>query len=241
MPQVLTTNASIRCPHGGIGTSLPAHPLWTVDGAPVLVEGDRGVVAGCPFLAYPCIEYTLHSMGLNATMVDGLPVILVTDINLTNSGLPLTMLEFHTTLDDSTPAPLPPLEAGQDAPPLPAALDDFAVPLVSVTPPGHSVARASPPPELVASFRLTAAHPLHWTLMLIDEPEREHREVSAGEPPDLLLDPPGGAWRTAELEVRLTMKAGFLGGLMPGLHHFYMTAVSRRGLSACREHTLLVT
>ena len=47
MPQVLTTNAVIVCPHGGLGTSLPTDPKWSVNGGIVLLEGDTGTLA-CP-------------------------------------------------------------------------------------------------------------------------------------------------------------------------------------------------
>src|SRR5690348_8195629 len=69
MPQILTTNAIITCPHGGKGTTIPTVPKWRINGGFVSVEGDTGSLA-CPFLIYPCIGYTLQSMGLNATTMD---------------------------------------------------------------------------------------------------------------------------------------------------------------------------
>ena len=32
MPQVLTTNAMIMCPHGGTGSTVPAIPKWQING-----------------------------------------------------------------------------------------------------------------------------------------------------------------------------------------------------------------
>ena len=64
-------------------------------------------------------------MGLNASQIDGQKVILVTDFNQSFTGLPLTMAETHTTIDNSTPAPIP---AGQPAPPLSPALADVVKP-----------------------------------------------------------------------------------------------------------------
>src|SRR5947209_20331276 len=107
MPQVLTTNALILCPHLGQGTSVPSDPKWSVNGGTVLLENEIGALS-CPFIPFPCVGYQLHSMGLNATQIDGRQVILTTDFNLTFTGLPLTMTDFHTTIDDSSPAPIPP-------------------------------------------------------------------------------------------------------------------------------------
>ena len=65
---------------------------------------------------FPCTGYQLRSMGLNATQIKGERVILATDFNQTCTGLPLTMIETHQIIDNSTPAPIP---DGQPAPPLP--------------------------------------------------------------------------------------------------------------------------
>src|SRR5690349_1532670 len=113
MPQVMTTNAIVLCPHGGQGVTTPTAPLWSVNGGFVVREGDSGVLS-CPFLT-PCIGYTLRSMGLNSTKIGGVSAIMVTDFNQSFTGLPLTITETHTTIDNSTPAPLPP---GGAAPPL---------------------------------------------------------------------------------------------------------------------------
>src|SRR5215204_4671542 len=130
MPQVLTTNAIITCPHGGLGTTTPTDPKWTVNGGFVVLENDPGVLA-CPFI-YPCVGYQLKSMGLNATQIDGRKVILATDFNQSITGLPLLMVETHQTFDDSTPGPIP---AGGTAPPLSPALADAITPVVTVAPP----------------------------------------------------------------------------------------------------------
>src|SRR2546423_13209144 len=113
MPQVMTTNATVVCPHGGVGQSTPTSPKWRVEGGLVLRENDPGVLS-CNFLP-PCVGYQLRSMGLNASKLDGAHVILVTDFNQTFTGLPLKISEVHHTIDNSTPAPIP---VGQEAPPL---------------------------------------------------------------------------------------------------------------------------
>src|ERR1700761_2036862 len=104
MPLVLTTNAVVMCPHVGPGTTTPLTPIWTVNSGFVTAEGDTGVLA-CPFILCPCVGYTLKSMNLNATQIEGRQVILVTDFQQSFTGLPLTIQDFHTTSDDSTPAP----------------------------------------------------------------------------------------------------------------------------------------
>src|ERR1051326_5236054 len=131
MPKPLTTNAQILCPHGGIGTSIPSDPKWTINNGFVLLENDTGTLA-CPYLPYPCIGYQLKSMGLNATQIDGRKVILDTDFNQTFTGLPLFITEFHQTIDNSTVAPIP---SGQDAPPLSPELADTVRPVVTAVPP----------------------------------------------------------------------------------------------------------
>ena len=116
MPQVLTTNATVLCPHNGQGTStpsVPTAPRCFVQGGQVLVENDTGVLA-CPNGPVPCVGYTLRSMGLNSSRIAGRRILLVTDFNTTVTGLPLAMTEAHTTIDDSTPTPVP---AGEAPPP----------------------------------------------------------------------------------------------------------------------------
>ena len=58
MPQILTTNATIVCPHGGTGSTVPAIPKWQINGGYVAVEGDTGALS-CPFGLFPCTGYIL--------------------------------------------------------------------------------------------------------------------------------------------------------------------------------------
>lgn len=46
---VLTTRATIMCPHGGSMTVTPTATRVTVDGDPPLRMGDVGTIAGCAF------------------------------------------------------------------------------------------------------------------------------------------------------------------------------------------------
>jgi hypothetical protein len=239
MPQVLTTNALILCPHGGPGTSIPTDPKWTVSGGFVLLEGDPGTIA-CPFLFQPCIGYTLRSMGLNATQIDGRRVILVTDFNQSVTGLPLTMIETHQTFDNSTPAPIPP---GQSAPPLSPALADAIKPVVTVVPPGLAfTVMTQLPPVNIANFTLFSDFPLLWNLVMISEPVGANRDLTNDpQPPGLMVTPAGGEWSTPTLNITVTMDAVFMASLGVGIHHFFMTGVNQRGLSGSAELILTIT
>jgi hypothetical protein len=228
MPKVLTTNAIILCPHLGKGTSTPLSPVWKVDGGYVLAEGDTGVLA-CPFLPLPCAGYTLRSMGLNATKIQGRKVIVVTDFNQSITGLPLTMTESHTTVDSSTPAPLPPRGP---APPLPPAILDLVPPVVTATMPVGTFSVSTGPPSVVATFQLSSAFPRQWVLTRISEPPPgSHEDLTPGKPPGAVVAPAGGSWTTPSLTVTLTMTAVYMTALGIGKHHFYLTGVSQRGLS----------
>ena len=234
MPQVLTTNALITCPHGGVGTTTPLHPKWTVNNGFVSVEGDNGVLA-CPFLPLPCIGYRLQSMGLNATQIDGQKVILVTDFNQSFTGLPLLMAEFHQTFDHSTPAPIP---AGEGAPPPSPELADLVAPVVITPSATIPVLLTPPPPAPVAvSFTLTSPHPLKWILTLINEPEKTHLDLTNGWP-GAVITPVGGDWSTPTLTVNIALPSTAVAMLVPGKHHLFMTAVSKRGLSSNTECVL---
>ena len=238
MPQVLTTNAIITCPHGGLGTTTPTDPKWTVNGGFVVLENDPGVLA-CPFIV-PCVGYTLRSMGLNATQIDGRKVILVTDFNQSFTGLPLTMVETHQVIDNSTPAPIP---AGGTAPPLSPELADAIKPVVSVVPPVlafNSVTLL--PPTALATFTLFSDFPLSWNLVVISEPVPRNMDITnAPFPPGLVVAPAGGDWTTPTLVVTVTMTAAFMASLGIGTHHFFMTGVNQRGLNDFVEMVLTVT
>ncbi len=238
MPQVLTTNARIVCPHMGQGTTTPSSTKWSVNGGMVLLENDSGVLA-CPFVPYPCIGYRLQSMGLNATQIDGRKVIMTSDFNQSFTGLPLLMTETHTTIDNSTPAPIP---AGQPAPPLSPALLDSVAPVVIGIPPVLAFNTVTmQPATLATTFTLTSVHPMKWIATLINEPLRSHTDVTNGLSPGLVVTPAGGAWNSSPLVVTLTMTATFMLALTPGLHHFYMIGVNQRGLSGFFKVVLTVS
>lgn len=238
MPQVLTTNATIFCPHGGKGTTVPSDPKWQIRGGFVAVDGDVGVLS-CGFGPLPCAGYQLRSMGLNSTQIDGRKVILVTDFNQSVTGLPLTMTESHPVFDDSTPVPLP---QGQPVPPLAPAMTDTSKPVVSCVPGALAFNSATGLPQnLSAVFTLSAPFPLSWMLTLINEPEQTNADLTYGLPPAVTLDAPGGAWNLPVQTITLNLALPFLVTLAPGRHRFFMTGVSQRGLSDFFELLLFVS
>jgi len=237
MPQVMTTNAIVLCPHGGKGTTIPVMPLWSVNGGVVTREGDSGVLS-CPFLT-PCVGYTLRSMGLNASKIAGAAAILVTDFNQSFTGLPLTITETHTTFDNSTPAPIPP---GSAAPPLAAELLDETPPVVTAAPPvlAFNLTTQLPPTALV-TFTLSHAFPMQWILVRVSEPPLATNEDLTNGAAGATPAPLGGDWSSPALNVVLTLTAAYMSSLGAGIHHFYMTGVSKRGMSNWAESVLTVS
>jgi hypothetical protein len=238
MPQVVTTNAQILCAHSSLAVkNPPLAPLCTIDGGTVLVEGDSGSFLNCPS-PVQCVGYALQSMGLNATRIAAQKVILVTDFNLSASGLPITMIETHHVLDQTTPAPIP---DGQSAPPLPPAMTDLVKPVVTSSLTNLAFKKTTMmPPFVVVTFTLTSAHPLLRRLRQLDEPEGLTNDRTDSQPAGMTLSPSGGDWTVSPLTVTLTMTATFMKTLLPGFHRFFLTAVSQRGLSSFAEVLLTV-
>lgn len=242
MPQLLTTNAIIMCPHGGLGTTIPSLPKWQINGGFVCVEQDTGTLA-CPLLNNPCVGYTLQSMGLNATKIDDRKAVLVTDFNTTVAKLPLTISETHQVFDESTPAPIP---AGQQAPPESEEMSDLSKPIVVAAPPSTPF-KITPPPTpvpVVVTFTLTANHPLQWILTLITVPLTplgQSYDLTKGIPGAVTVVPAGGQWTTPTLTVTVTMAPVFVAGLGPGKHELYLTGVSQRGVSGHDKSIIVET
>jgi hypothetical protein len=235
MPLVLTTNALVQCIHGGPGTTVPLTPIWTVNGGFVTAEGDTGALA-CPFFLCPCVGYTLQSMNLNATQIEGRQAILVTDFQQSFTGLPLIIQDFHTTYDNSTPAPLP---SGQGVPPPSPAMADLIPPIVSASP-GNTPFSLSPPPPpetpVPILFNLTTDHPLQWILTLITATGM-NASLTSGYP-GIIVAPSGGSWTSPSLSVTVTIPAGLITGWGPGTNYLYMTGVSMRGKSGLGVATI---
>jgi hypothetical protein len=228
-PQVLTTNATILCLHGGPGTTMPSSNKWTVNGAFVLLEDDTGTIA-CPFLPNPCTSYQLQSMGLNATEIDSKRVILVTDFNVSNTGLPLTMTESHQCFDDSVPSA-----------DLAAALADTSPPVVVAAPPNLAFTLSTQlPAMLIATFTLSSAFPSTWILTFLDGTAPGSRDLTNGDT-GVVVTPSGGSWSSSAEVVTVTMTVPFLSTLPAGMHRLYMTGVNQRGLWSAAEIALTVS
>jgi hypothetical protein len=151
MPRVLTTAATIRCPHGGSGTSqaVGARPA-RIAGADVLLDGDQGSLS-CTNVP-PCGAYELTSMGLTEASVGGRKVMLVTDFVRGATGYPLTVTESHPVHDRTVADP-----AENDQP------------VVVVAPPAAPFSLAAfgstgQPAVIPFVFVLTSAFPLRWLL-----------------------------------------------------------------------------
>jgi len=246
MPRVLTTNAKILCPHGGLGTSIATDPKWMVSGGDVLLDGDVGVISVLPcFFIPPCAGYKLESMKLNASRVDGRHVMLVTDFIQSFTGFPLLITETHQAFDNSTPAPIP---SGGTPPPTPPELLEVDRPVV-VAAPGtlafslSGFSTTSLPAALPMTFTLQSLFPRRWLLSMLNSPmpTPQHREITNGEPPNIVVAPSGGAWTTPALTITVTLTGTSMATLAPGDHHFVLTAVNQRGRSHFAEVILIVS
>jgi hypothetical protein len=229
MPRVLTTKATIACPHGGQGTTTSMTPIWDIQGGFALAEGDTGVIKNCALMLCPCLTYTLQSMGLNASVIQGRKVILETDYNITNTGLPLLMTDAHTCMDSSTPAPLPP---GQSAPQLSPALLDVTTPAVVAAPTMMAFSTTTQlPPTVVFTFTLTAAFPARWILTYLNVSMNQSADWTNSVPPGVVVSPSGGSWAANQVRLTLTVTLSlpFLSTLPPGAHQFNLTGVNQRG------------
>jgi hypothetical protein len=241
MPRVLTTNARIICPHGGIGRSIPSDPKWSIDGGTVLLDGDTGTLS-CVFIP-PCVGYQLRSMHLNATYLDGRHVMLETDFTQSITGFPITIMESHQTFDDSTPAPIP---AGQPAPPTPPELQDIDQPAVVAAPSALAFSllgftNTGQPIALPMTFTLQSQFPRLWILSMLSRLTAQHRDITRGEPPDIVVAPSGGDWPASPLAVTVTLTGTFMARLPIGEHYFVLTAVNFRGKSKFAQVVLTVS
>lgn len=82
--ELLTTASTIQCPHGGTVPLFTTNTRVFADGAPVLLETDPHVIAGCPFVLpgpkpSPCIRIQ-WMMGSPRVSVNGTPVLVKSSI-----------------------------------------------------------------------------------------------------------------------------------------------------------------
>lgn len=80
---ILTTSATIMCPHGGQATLVTSNTAVSADSAPALLESDVHPVVGCPFTVgnkySPCVRIE-WSAGAGKVTVSGTPVLVQTSI-----------------------------------------------------------------------------------------------------------------------------------------------------------------
>lgn len=246
MPQVLTTNAIIQCPHGGIGTSIPTPPrLVTVNGGEVLLEGDTGVFTTPPCVNIPpCAGYVLMSMGLNATTIQGRRVMLVSDFVQSLTGFPLVKTELHVVKDNTLPG-TPPATGAE----LPPELGEDDQPSVSVLPPAAPFSIAAfgtsgQPVSIPFTFSLSSEYPFRWMLWHVGPPVVQ-LDVTAGLPASVEVLPsgasPDGMWSGTSAVVVVTVMGTYLATLAPGKHQFVLTGINKRGFSAFAEGVVTVS
>jgi hypothetical protein len=242
MPQVLTANAVITCPHGGGGVNVPTPgPRGvTVAGGEVLLDGDQGLLTRPPCVNVPpCGGYRLSSMGLNATTVKGRRVMLVSDFLQSFTGFPLTVAETHVVNDKTLPGTPP--ATGAEIPP---ELGEQDRPVVQVLPPLLPFTKASfagtgQPAMLVFNFLLSSQYPLRWLLFHAGPPAVK-LDVTNGVPGAIQVMPGGGGWPGSSLSVGVTITGAYLAAQSPGKHGFILTGVNRRGFSAHAEGQVTV-
>jgi len=79
----LTTASTIMCPHGGQATLFTSNTAVKANGAPVLLETDMHLVAGCPFTVgpkySPCVRIQ-WSAGTLQTTINGIPGLVKTSV-----------------------------------------------------------------------------------------------------------------------------------------------------------------
>ena len=245
MPKVITRNAIIQCPHSGIGQSMPSQTAVLVGGAPVLVDGDTGVIQNClnvPPAGVPCAGYVLRSMNLNAVTVGGHRALIDTDFEQSSTGYPLAIREFHQVEDLSLPVVVPPGRTFTTPP----ELQDTDHPTVTALPPVLAFSRIAfsntgTPSSLTITFTLSSQFPNQRRLTMIVPPNS--KDITSSAPLGLTVQPSGGSWTVSPITVTVTLTAIFMMTLpvLPAKVSFVMVGINRRGRSAFAETVLGVS
>jgi hypothetical protein len=82
---------------------------------------------------------------------------------------------------------------------------------------------------------------MRWVLTRVSDTQPgAHEDLVNGSPAGAVVAPAGGDWASASLVVTMTLSAAYMTSLGPGMHHFYMTGVSKRGLSGFEKVDLKV-
>lgn len=245
MPKVLTRNALIQCPHSGIGQSVPSQLAVTIAGAPVLLDGDTGVIPNClnlPPVGVPCAGYLLRSMNLNAVTVGGRRAMMDTDFVKSFTGYPLVLTEFHQTEDKSLPVTVPP--GGSVT--TPPELQDTDRPSATAVPPVLAFSKGGftstgVPPALGVTFTLASQFPSRWILTEIVPPGS--KDITAQAPTGVTVQPSGGSWTASPLTITVTLTGAYMMTLpvLPPKISLVMVGMNRRGRAAYAEAVLGVS
>jgi len=85
---LLTTNATVTCPHGGQGTIVPSQIAVTAS-AEVCTEADTVLIAGCPFTVgpnpSPCLSVSWSSTSTTCT-AGGAAVLTTSSVGMCMNG-----------------------------------------------------------------------------------------------------------------------------------------------------------
>jgi hypothetical protein len=83
---MLTTNSTIQCMHGGSATLQTSNAKVSAEGGNVLLETDVHTVTGCPFTLpgpkpSPCVTIRWTAVQTSCT-VNGIPVLIKTSVGI---------------------------------------------------------------------------------------------------------------------------------------------------------------
>ncbi len=86
---VLTSSSTVQCTHGGSASVSPSNTKVMADNAPILVESDVHMVAGCPFMIgntpSPCVQIA-WSAGAAKVTVNGTAVLVQSSVGQCKAG-----------------------------------------------------------------------------------------------------------------------------------------------------------
>lgn len=91
MSFLLNTSSNIMCSHGGTVTMIPTASQVLVDGSPVLVLPDTGIVGGCAFTVpgpkpQPCVTVRWTATPAMQVLANGSPVLVQSATGICQSG-----------------------------------------------------------------------------------------------------------------------------------------------------------
>ena len=91
MPSIVqTVNTQAQCPHAAPGTLISTAATVTIDGAAPMLQGDSGLVTGCPFTLpggkpQPCVKIVMI-LSAQSVLVENKPVLLLNPGDLCQSA-----------------------------------------------------------------------------------------------------------------------------------------------------------